>query len=152
MKSIPLTQGKFALVDDEDYEYLMQWKWHFDGKYAMCNEYISEKKRHTIYMHAVIMKTPKGMETDHIDRNKLNNTRANLRVCTSSQNKMNQGQHSNNTSGHPGVSWDNPRSKWKAYIQVKGKCLQLGRFDNIQDAISARKQAVKKYYGEFGYE
>ena len=93
MKTIQLTQGQFALVDDEDYDFLMQWKWqaHKDKStyYATRVEYGKNIKK-GIKMHRVIMNTPRNMETDHKDRNGLNNQKYNLRICTRGQNQTNK--------------------------------------------------------------
>ena len=80
MKQIPLTQGKFAIIDDKDFEYLNQWKWTYDGRYAIRSVAFTVGKRSKIYMHRIILNTPVGMDTDHIDMNRLNNQRLNLRI------------------------------------------------------------------------
>src|SRR3990167_1380719 len=90
VKLMPLTQGQFSIVDDEEYAWLSKFKWHYDGRYARRNSLQNEGNRRPIYMHRVIAKPPDGMKIDHIDGNKLNNTRANLRVCTHSENQHNR--------------------------------------------------------------
>jgi HNH endonuclease len=92
MKLIPLTQGKFALVDDEDYQYLKQWKWHWSAGYAERKEYPGGKQTH-VHMHRVILNAPKGVLVDHKDGDTLNNQRANLRPSTHSTNAMNMRKH-----------------------------------------------------------
>lgn len=121
MKEINLTQGKKAIVDDDMYEYLSQWKWCYSHGYAIRQSSRVNGKQHTIWMHRQIMATPKGMETDHIDRNKLNNQYHNLRICTRSQNTMNTGVHVDNTSGFKGVTWHKRKLGWQAQIRVNGK-------------------------------
>ena len=86
---------------------------------------------------------------DHIDRNPLNNRRSNLRQATASQQNMNQGKQSNNTSGVIGVCWHKDRNKWNAFISISGKRKHLGYFLNKDDAICTRLKAEKEYYGEF---
>nr|WP_263441032.1 HNH endonuclease [Klebsiella michiganensis] len=86
---------------------------------------------------------------DHIDGNKLNCTRSNLRICTQADNTKNVGLRSDNSSGIPGVYWVSTRLKWAAQISVDGRTVSLGRFDEIADAINARRKAEDLYYGEF---
>ena len=103
MKYIPLTQGKLAIVDDEDFEWLSQWKWHFNRK-----KYAARTINHSgkLYMHQVILNTPKGMLSDHRNGNGLDNRRKNLRACNVQQNKANSRLPKNNTSGFKGVYWE----------------------------------------------
>lgn len=103
MKQIPLTKGRFAIVDDEDFEELNRYKWYSDHKgYAARNSPYVNGKRHVIWMHRVIAGTPAGMETDHINGIKNDNRRSNLRIATTVQNAMNRGLSKNNTSGYRG--------------------------------------------------
>lgn len=149
MKLIPLNLGKFAQVDDEDYDYLMQFKWYYNKGYA-TRTVDNHKNQKTIRMHRVIINTPIGMQTDHIDGDKLNNCRSNLRICTSSQNKQNCKIHRNNTSGFKGVSWDGRKNrKWQAYISVSGRKISLGYYENPSDAAQAYDKAAKERFGEF---
>ena len=147
MKKIKLTQGKEATVSDEDYEYLMQWKWH------------AKKGRNTfyavrcpsVYMHREILKR-KGVEathTDHIDGDGLNNTRDNLRDCTIAENQRNRSKTKNNTSGVKGVYWQNQAKKWQAKIVINNKHKSLGLFANKQDAKDTYNKAAKDLYGDF---
>lgn len=151
---IPLTQGKVALVDREDYEELSKYKWCAHKKlrtfYAVRNSTKDFRgKGHTIQMHRKIINCPIGMEIDHIDGNGLNNTRANLRVCTHSQNLMNIGKRSNNTSGFKGVSFDKQLKKWLASIHINCKQKNLGLFATAEDAYKAYCDACIKYHREF---
>lgn len=134
-KLIPLGKsGKFAIVDEEDYEWLMQWKWHLNGKgYAQ-----RKQNKKAIPMHRVINKTPEGFDTDHINRNTIDNRKCNLRSVTRSQNNKNKGFYLNsakNKSGYIGVYFLEGRQKWGA----KGRRVQLGLFENKEEAIAARK-------------
>ena len=120
MKSIPLTRGKFALVDDEDYEYLNQWKWFCaHGRAVRGGGY----KKKSVFMHRVILNTPDGYHTDHIDSNPLNNQKSNLRVCTIAENNRNQGRRKDNRSGYKGVNMEYGR--WVARIRVNGEAIRL---------------------------
>ena len=154
MKRIPLTQGKFALVDDEDFAYLNQWKWYASTNndiewYAIRNVYKGKTHR-LLKMHRVITLAKKGSLVDHRNGQSLDNRRTNLRVCTKSQNNMNhQRLPSHNSSGHMGVSWDKARQKWFAKIAINKKQIALGRFTELAIAVEIRKKAEQKYFKEF---
>jgi hypothetical protein len=144
MKTIKLTQNKFSLVDDDDFEWLNKLKWTIHSKgYA-----ISRLNGKVVYMHRLINKTLNNFETDHINRNKLDNRKENLRNITSSKNKINTGLWKHNTSGYKGVSWVKRDKKWKVQIQVNKKSIHLGLCNNIEEAFFIRKQAELNYYGE----
>lgn len=120
MKKIPLSQGKFAIVDDEDFEFLSQWKWHLhkDG-YAARTQWLPDTggKKKNFMMHRVLNKTPIGMHTDHINNIRLDNRRKNLRTATRAQNYMNQGKKKNTTSIYKGVSLVRETGKWRSAIK-----------------------------------
>lgn len=151
MKKISLSQGKSAIVDDQDFEWLNNYTWCFQHGYAKRNIYINgsyskkSPKYKVIWMHRLINKTPKGFDTDHIDRNKLNNQRNNLRTVTRSQNKLNVGLSKKNTSGYLGVYFSKVESKWKAQINWNGKRYSLGTFDNKKEAIRCRANAYNNF-------
>lgn len=150
-KEIPLTQGQVALVDNEDYEWLMQWKWFahrtHGGWVAGRN---SEKKcGKQIWMHRLIINAPNGLQVDHKDGNGLNNTRVNLRLATHSQNQHNRGKSRINKSGYKGVSWDKSKGKWYATIYINSKQINLGRYQTPEMAAIAYDEAARKYHGEF---
>jgi hypothetical protein len=153
MKRIKLTQGKFALVSDEDYEFLSQWKWCAckDHKtfYAVRGLPGVNGKPTTIKMHRVIAERIGIKNPDHKDQNGLNNQRSNLREATQSQQIANQNLRRNNTSGYKGVSWFKRAEKWRAYIRVSRKQIYLGLFMDIKDAAKAYNKAALKYFGEF---
>lgn len=148
MKEIKLTQGKVALIDDADFDWLNQWKWHAHkrGETFYAARAI---KRKTNYMHRIIMNPPKGVDTDHIDRNGLNCQRSNLRTCNRSQNCRNRSSRTNSYSQYVGVSYYKRDDFWTARIEVKGKSIYLGIFKKETDAALAYNDAAKKYHGEF---
>ena len=145
---IPLTKGKFALVDKKDFAYLNQWKWRYHKNgYA-----VRTSRKGLIRMHRVVNKTPLGFFTDHINHNKLDNRRKNLRTVTKSQNQMNVGLQANNTSGYKGVYWHKQSKKWQAKIEVNQKQINLGCYSRKSLAILARKCAEKVYFGKYSYD
>jgi hypothetical protein len=149
-KMIPLNGGKTALVDDADYEYLSQWKWQYNGYAMRLTSRSLPINRTTVLMHRVIMDAPHGMEVDHINGNKLDNRRSNLRICTSTENKHNRGVYRNSTTGSKGVTFNKREKKFKVSIRIgNGKRLHLGYFTNLGEATRAYDEAAKKYHGEF---
>jgi len=133
MKEIKLTQGKVALVDDEDFEYLNQYKWYASQGYA--------KRRGNIMIHQQL-----GFyEGDHLDGNGLNNQKYNLRFCTSAQNNMNRQKRNNCKSKYKGVSRQKHGIKWIAYINGK----YIGSYDIEEQAALAYNHKAKELFGEF---
>lgn len=148
VKKISLTQGKHTKVDDVDFERLSRFKWFFANGYAVRRG-TNEGKRTMVWMHRIIAATPDGMVTDHINGDKLDNRRTNLRACTHAQNKWNQGRNSNNTSGFRGVYFDKSSKKWVAELKQHQKHVFLGRFVEKKDAGRAYVEATIKLRGEF---
>ena len=151
MKEIKLTKNKTTFIDDEDYEWLSEWKWNYgSGGYAVRNSRKDEcEKRKTILMHRIIIGTKKGEETDHINGNRLDNRRSNIRPCMRIQNRHNTNINKNNTSGFKGVVWYEPTKKWRATICINWKIKSLGYFKNKKEAAIAYNNAAKVYYGNF---
>jgi hypothetical protein len=135
MKEIPLTQGKIAIVDDEEYELFIKYKWCVGGGYARRNDSF-KGKRITLQMHRVITNCPMGFEVDHIDGDKLNNRKDNLRVVNHRGNMQNRHVVSD-TSSFPGVSYDVSRQKWRAVLHIGGVQKQCGRYDEERNAAQA---------------
>lgn len=142
-RAIPLTKGKFAIVDAADYEWLMQWRWHSCHRYAGRGENIDG----VFLMHREILGAPDGMSVDHIDGNGLNNTRANLRLATQSQNLCNRAAK----SGYKGVDFQKRNGKWRARIKLNRKEIHIGEFTDAESAARAYDEAAKKYHGEFAW-
>lgn len=150
VKEIPLTKGKIALVDDADYEWLMQWKWHVTTNgYAVRRERGKGKPAPFVIMHRALIGTAPGMDTDHIDGNKPNNQRNNLRMVTRSQNNANIRRAKNSTSGFKGVSFSKSRNKWSASISLNRKYFWLGYFNVAEDAYEAYCRKAKELFGEY---
>lgn len=147
MKEIKLTQGKVALVDDNMFEYLCQWRWSYNEGYAVRKN--TERGVGLIRMHRIVLNVQNGFQTDHIDGNGLNNQIGNLRMCNHSQNAMNRKRSKNNSSGFKGVSWNKNDKKWKSSIKINQHNIGLGNFINIIDAANAYNEATQKYFGEF---
>jgi len=147
MKTIPLTKGAVALVDDDDFEWLNQWKWHL-SRFG----YAVRKPKEQIYMHRLVAKTPVGMKTDHINYNKLDNRKCNLRICTDAQNARNRPKQSNNTSGYKGVFLSKKTNRWRAQIRLNKKTFHLGTFETREEAYKKYKEVEKEYFGEYTYE
>jgi hypothetical protein len=148
LKEIPLTQGKFAMVDDTDYEAVSRFKWHahFDDHnwYAIRRTKTGHQK-----MHIFLMQPPAGVEIDHKDRNGLNNQRGNLRICLHHQNMSNTFRPTLNRSGFKGVSWKKRNRKWCAQIAVKRVVKHIGLFDSKEDAARAYDTQAELLHGEF---
>jgi hypothetical protein len=149
-KYILLTQGYYAIVDAEDYEWLNQWMWFYTTKgYAARN---NPDGNGYIWMHHAIADKHNLVfkpELDHKDRNGLNNQKPNFRNATKSQQQVNQNKQINNTSGFIGVCWDADRQKWLATIVNANKQISLGRYNSIIEAAKIRDKANLYYNGEF---
>ncbi len=149
IRFIPLTQGKVAVVDADDYDWLSRYKWYANKKasgFYAC----THKGQRLLYMHRLITGAPKDLVVDHIDRNSLNNRRSNLRLCTKRQNSFNQrGQRG--TSRYKGVYRHKQLKKWAAVIEKNEKQMRLGFFRCEEDAAKAYDKIAKKIFGEFAY-
>jgi len=148
-KLISLTQGKVALVDDADFEWLNQWKWH---ACKGTRTYYAKRESPTILMHREILglKFGDGIETDHRNGDGLDNRRENLRKCTNAENCHNRVHLcSRKSSIYKGVNWDKRKQKWQARTRYEGKSIFLGYYDSEIDAARAYDRAALKYFGEF---
>lgn len=131
-----------ALLDDDDYKRLSKHKF-----FVRSNGYIGSKKLGLL--HRLIMNAPTGKVVDHINGNPLDNRKSNLRLCSIQENVRNCKLSKNNSSGVSGVSFRKQRNKYRAYIMVDRKQINLGHYSDVNLAIKARKNAEKKYFKEF---
>jgi len=135
-----------TVIDIDDLDDVIDYKWYLrpDG-YVATNNYNGIY----MYLHSLICNKSEKNYVDHKDRNKLNNIKENLREANGSENQMNKGIRSNNTSGKVGVHWSKDNSKWCAMICVKGNHINLGYFDLFEDAVKVRIGAEKTYFGDY---
>jgi len=157
---IPLTQGKFAIVDKGDYPELAKHKWHLRvfprSFYAERRIYVRKEaggrwRQRIVAMHREIMNAPEGLLVDHIDGNGLNNRRNNLRLATPAQNAMNRRARCDGRSRYKGVRRGRRSKKWAAVICREGKDRRLGSFTDEVEAARAYDRAAEKLFGEFAY-
>jgi hypothetical protein len=153
-KEIQLTKGQVAIVDDNMYDYLNQWKWQAseqkNGKFYAQRKIKVNSLRKCIMMHRLIVNnTDIKLHTDHINGITLDNRKINLRICTNSQNQMNKKVQINNKNGLKGVSFNKEKKKYEVSITIKGNKIFLGYYFNPIDAAKAYNEAAIKYFGEF---
>jgi len=149
MKTIKLTQGYEAIVDDADFEYLNQFKWCAHKKSETVIYVVRKENKKMISMHREIMGFPKDM-VDHRNHNTLDNRRENLRVANNFQNQQNRNKvNKTTTSKYKGVCLFKRDGTWKAQIRHNGKCLFLGYYDTELEAKNAYDKKAKELFGEF---
>lgn len=129
MQKIKLSQGKYAIVDDEDYDLVSRYNWYYNEGYAKA--YYQGKR---LRMHRLILKAKNGQQIDHRNRNRLDNQRSNLRICTLQENNRNITLRKDNTSGYKGVSLDKSTGHWRPLVYVDGKVKTSGQFLNKHHA------------------
>lgn len=143
---IRLTQGKYATIDKEDYSIVAPYKWTYENGYAVHSIH-SLNHCSKIWMHRLILNTPDGMMTDHINGNRADNRKKNLRVCTRSQNFCNRPFFKNKK--YKGI--DFKEGRWRTRIRINTKEIHIGYFLKKIDALFAYNEAARKYHGEFAY-
>ncbi len=150
MKEIKLTQGKVALVDDCNYEWLNQWKWCLSGSgYAIRRSPTVNGNQGVILMHRLIMNTPDDKETDHKNGIGWDNRKNNLRIVNRSQNMMNRRSNKNTSSKYKGVCWHRRNRRWCAKVSFNRKQIHLGCFTCEKEAALAYNRGAKELFGEF---
>ena len=132
------------IVDDADHEWLSRFHWQASEQLCVATRAKGERKG--ILIHRMILNAPAHLEVDHINGNRLDNRRENLRLVTSSQNKMNRGPRKDCKSGIKGVSWHKQNSKWVARIKIDGKYKHLGQFETKEEAgVVYNKYAILSF-------
>lgn len=146
-REITLTKGKVAILDDEDYDWFVHWKWSTSGTgYAYRHEAKGGIQRY-IWLHREILNAPLEFEVDHVNRDKLDNRRCNLRLATQSQNVQNRAPYASKTSIFKGVHLR--LNRWEARITLNRKTVSVGRFLTQREAALAYNDAAAMYFGEF---
>jgi len=148
MKRIKLSNGEYVKVDDQDYGWLNQMKWYESKAGYACHSHYESGRRILWYMHREIVKPGDGFITDHINFDKLDNRRCNLRVCTSSQNNAHRKLRTNR-SGYVGVHWVTRDHRWRAHIKHDGKQMHIGDFTDRIEAARAYNKRAKELHGEY---
>ncbi len=154
MKIIYTKKRQEILVDDEDYETLNKYSWYIQTNGYVRHDTKNKKVRLMLTMHRLVMKAKKGQFVDHINLNKLDNRKSNLRFCTSSQNSIHIPKSRKTKSGFKGVFWypNNCKSRpWQVGIGVKRKYLYIGNYATVEEAALAYNEAALKYHGKFAY-
>lgn len=156
MKHIPLSNGGFAVVDDADFDSLSGYAWYrntlgYVERHILQSERLGKKG--TVYMHRQIMRPPNGKVVDHINHDKLDNQRHNLRVCAVHENLRNQGppKTPRKTSSYKGVSWHERNGKWRARVNVRGRDVCIGYYNSELEAAQAYNDSICKYHGEYAW-
>jgi hypothetical protein len=147
MKTIPLTQGKVALVDDQDYAALVAHKWYATKRYGGIWYAARQENKRRMYMHRELLRLGPGEWADHIDRDGLNNQRANLRHITPQQNLCNKRIYRNNKTGFRGVAKKGDR--FRAQITAFGRTHYLGYYGTVEEAARAYDEHARRFFGDF---
>lgn len=146
--------GNFVcILDIDDLDIINKYKFHIyknstNAKfYARCYKETINGKEKSDSMHRLIMNTPSGLQTDHINRDTLDNRRCNLRICTIAENKQNQDTQKNNkSSGYKNVYWCKEQNKWRVALRLNQKLISFGRYEELEDAIKVAEDARKKMF------
>ncbi len=154
LKTLELTQGQVAVIDDTDFDNLKAFNWFAvkdrDRWYAATSIVRDDGKRQLLRMHRFVADAPAEMQVDHINGNGLDNRRSNLRVCTHQENQWNrQAAPRNSTTGLQGVNYNKANKNFRAAIKHNKKSIHLGVFSTKEAAFEAYKAASIKFKGEF---
>lgn len=155
MKKIPLRNHKkeviaFTKVDDEDFEDINKKSWYLtDQGYAKSRVFPKLQKSYLVLLHRIIMKAKKGEMIDHINQDRLDNRKINLRFCDKKTNGANMKKHKDNTSGYKGVYFEKTNKKWRGKITKQGKQFFTKSFLLKEDAVKEYRKLSIKIYGEF---
>lgn len=155
MKKVSLTKGMFALVDNEDFEFVSRYKWQAnyakstDSYYAQTTVRIGKNVRKTIKMHRIVLAVNPGEQVDHKNGITLDNTKNNLRVCSAKENARNRKRPRNNTTGFKGIKWHERLKKWEARLNKDGRYIYLGIYKDKEDAAKAYDTGAQEHFGKF---
>lgn len=141
--------GKSVKVDKDLYDELSKHSWHINNRGYVLRTGNINGKTTRIYMHRFILDAPKGSYVDHINGDRLDNRKENLRIATNAQNIRNSALKSSNSSGFKGVSWRADKNKWQAKITYNYRQKHLGLFSSKREAAIAYNEAAKRYHGTF---
>ena len=139
------SQGVEFFYDKKDKVLINSHTWTFSRRGYV----VTSVNRKKVYLHRMLMPVDSGFDVDHVNGNKLDNRRCNLRVCTHQQNMFNQKCRCTNTSGYMGVSKHKAAGKYEAYVNMSGNKIYLGLYDTAQEAAVVRDTAASHYYGEY---
>lgn len=145
-KEIILNNGSITLVDSEDYQRLNQYKWHVSSGYATTGKKQGFTKN--TRLHHLVINTPIGMYVDHINRNKLDNRKSNLRLATHKENQRNK-QAPKSYSKFKGVYWHKRAKKWAVQIMLDGGAFYVGLYTNEVEAALEYDLAAVQFHGRF---
>jgi len=152
-RRIKLTRGKYAIVEPEDFERFNQYNWHCTSYGYACRKVPKKlrkgEERHA-YMHKELCPVPNGKVVDHINRNRLDNRKANLRPATKQQNAWNSKfKRKARITRFYGIYWDKDKEKWQVRLDINGRIRRLGYYADEIEAAKAYDEAAKEYRGEF---
>lgn len=150
MREIVLSRGYVAKVDDDDYDWLRHFDWHYSNGYAKRTHRKNGTKQ-TVSMHREVLRARSFEEVDHINGDRLDNQKANLRLCSEAENTWNIARSTRNTTGYKGVSLHkiSKSSQYRATIKANGRKFSLGCFATKEEAARAYNDAARKLHGEF---
>lgn len=148
---VPLTRGYVALIDAAVVGQISRWSWQAlpdrRGQIYAARSSKTNGRKKLVRMHRAILGALDDQDVDHVNGNKLDNRKVNLRIATRSENSANRRVGSRNTSGFKGVHRSGAR--WRATIRVDGKSIHLGRFDTPEEAHSEYMKSAQRLFGEF---